>query len=481
MTMESEAAVPPIGHEPMRKGALGEWWGQGARTAFLLRPDWTGLQATPSNVAWLVAVPFAFGILLQRLVIEGAANFYWPALLTGWLQTALAAWLCWWLVPGGSPPRSPHQAPGPAALFALLAAQGLVLEAALALFTLALQRGDDIDLAAISPWADWAVSLALLAWYEAAALSLSWRSSPARRRVKLAACALSLAATAAIQFSPTARMWYPARPEESTHEQQTLKLTQGLMESQPRLLAQQLDALRPSRPGAIDVYAITFAPYGAQDVFRRESQVVAEVMQQRFDSAGRTIQLVNHPRTADQWPWATPLNLERAIRRVAGLMDRMEDVLFIHLSSHGAQSGALSASLWPMEVEEVTPAMLRQWLDEAGIRWRVVSVSACHSGSWIEPLSGPGTLAMTASDVEHTSYGCGSRSELTFFGRAMYDEQLRQTRSFEQAHAAARTSIEQREREAGKTDGYSNPQISMGDDVRQQLETLRAQLEARLP
>jgi hypothetical protein len=88
---------------------------------------------------------------------------------------------------------------------------------------------------------------------------------------------------------------------------------------------------------------------------------------------------------------------------------------------------------------------------------------------------------MTASDVEHTSYGCGSRSELTFFGRAMYDEQLRQTRSFEQAHAAARALIEQREREAGKTDGYSNPQIAMGDEMRQHLDTLQTQLRARAP
>ena len=200
-----------------------------------------------------------------------------------------------------------------------------------------------------------------------------------------------------------------------------------------------------------------------------------------FDSAGRTIQLVNHPRTADEWPWATPLNLQRTIQRVATLMDKDQDVLFIHLTSHGAHSGALSASLWPMEVDEVTPGLLRQWLDESGIRWRVVSVSACHSGSWIEPLAGPGTLVMTASDVEHTSYGCGSRSEFTFFGRAMYDEQLRQTRSFEQVHAAARAVIERREREAGKTDGYSNPQIAMGDEMRQHLDTLRRQLEARAP
>ncbi|UUZ54811.1 hypothetical protein LP419_01870 [Massilia sp. H-1] len=56
---------------------------------------------------------------------------------------------------------------------------------------------------------------------------------------------------------------------------------------------------------------------------------------------------------------------------------------------------------------------------------------------------------MTASDADHTSYGCGRKSPLTFFGRAMYDEQLRtKTRSFAEAHAAARLVIDLREKEA---------------------------------
>ena len=84
---------------------------------------------------------------------------------------------------------------------------------------------------------------------------------------------------------------------------------------------------------------------------------------------------------------------------------------------------------------------------------------------------------MTAADADHTSYGCGSRSELTFFGRAMYDEQLRnQTLSFEQAHKAARIIIKKREEEAGKDDGYSNPQIKVGAAIRTRLTALEARL-----
>jgi len=220
------------------------------------------------------------------------------------------------------------------------------------------------------------------------------------------------------------------------------------------------------------VYAITFAPYAEEDVFQRESHLVATVMEERFGAGGRTIELVNSRNTSREWPWATPLNLQRSIRRMAEVMNRDEDILFIHLTSHGARDGKLSAEFWPMSIDSVTPRMLKGWLDESGIRYRVISVSACYSGSWIEPLSDAGTLVMTAADATHTSSGCGSGSTLTYFGRAMFDEQLRRTWSFEKAHAAARTVIEQREREAGKSDGYSNPQIQIGDGIRERLAEL---------
>jgi len=210
----------------------------------------------------------------------------------------------------------------------------------------------------------------------------------------------------------------------------------------------------------------------------RESSLVAEVMRSRFDADGRVLQMVNHPATNGRLPWATPTNVQRAIAGVARVMDREEDILFIHLTSHGARNGTLSAGFWPLHVDGIAPADLKRWLDEAGVKFRVISVSACYSGTWLAPLSDEHTLVMTASDAEHTSYGCGQRSDLTYFGRAVYDEQLRHTVSFESALSAARPIIEQRERQAGKTDGYSNPQIHVGRKVRERLALLQARLEA---
>jgi hypothetical protein len=117
-------------------------------------------------------------------------------------------------------------------------------------------------------------------------------------------------------------------------------------------------------------------------------------------------------------------------------------------------------------------------LDDANIPLRVISVSACYSGSWIEPLRTQGTLIMTASDADHTSYGCGAKSDLTFFTRAVFSEQLTQhTRSFEAALNAARPIIEAREKEAGKKDGFSNPQLFVGDVARLRLERWTQEIE----
>ena len=162
-------------------------------------------------------------------------------------------------------------------------------------------------------------------------------------------------------------------------------------------------------------------------------------------------------------------------------MDKDNDVLVVYLTSHGGSDFKLAASHWPLDVEPLTPQLLRAALDKAGIRNRVIGVSACYSGGWVAPLASDNTLVMTAADATHTSYGCGRLSELTYFGRAMFDEQLRKTRSFEQAFANAVPLIKQREIDAGKDDGFSNPQISVGSGIRPVLKNLEQRLETLPP
>lgn len=435
------------------------------------------MSVTPAVLALLLLVPYVTQIVTERLYIVGPAVFYWPALQSGWTGTVIVAWACWLLVPVPRPGEV-GAAPSATALFALLMAQAMTVTVALALLFVPLVRAElwtPQNLGMSGQWVAWAIPIC---WIVLAQSMVAWRGSRRSTGIRAAAIAVMTASVGLGQWLEPPRHWYPdyAANGDSSELPRLPTLTQADIESQSAVATARLDDVPPQRPGRIDLYGITFAPYAEEDVFRRESDLVANVIAERFDATSRVVQLVNHRETMAQWPWATPTNLERTIRRVAERMDRDEDVLFIHLTSHGAKAGSLSASFRPLEVEPVTPQQVKAWLDAAGIKHRVVSVSACYSGSWIEPLAGDDTLVMTAADAEHTSLGCGRKSVLTYFGRAMYDEELRLTRSFEEAHAKARIVIEQRERDAGKRDGHSNPQIAGGAAIRSKLAALEAQL-----
>ena len=483
------------------------WLVQGARSVILIRPDWTGLRGTPAFLAALCAVDIAIAILAGRLYFVGPATFYWRSLGFGWLATAVNAWACWMVLWRPAVAFDPSRRAGDApTLFTMMAVQGLVFNVVLSgLFVPLFRHGFDFHRTfGAWIWLPWALEFG---WIAAAQAWLVWGgASDAGVRPRAVAIVLGVAVLALTMFAMPVGYWQPGNPAPSVAkagdsaspasaaasdaqgdddaeadtgpETPMLKLSQDVFESQQRLLAARLDAIAPERPGVVDLYAITFAPYAGVDVFMRESAVVAAVMDSRFDARGGTLQLVNNVATVDRFAWATPLDLQRSIARVAQHMNRDEDILFLHLTSHGGADGRLAAEFFPLTVDELTPRTLRRWLDEAGVRNRVISISACFSGSWVAPLANEDTLVMTAADADHTSYGCGSKSTLTFFGQAMYDEQLRHTWSFEDAHAASRKLIDQRERAAGKDDGYSNPQISVGSRIRARLKLLEARLAA---
>lgn len=464
---------------------LSRWLLEGGRAAVFMRPGTEGLHAGPATLLTLLVLLVLSGIGLQRWAVDPPVRFDPTAIASGWLTTVLTLGTCWMVVRSRAESSVfGLRAPGVATLFGILMALELVLALPMGLLYIAALGWTPEPLATeVSAWPE-GVWILTLMWMACAAAVMLWRQTPRPGAARLA-IVLHAALTAALPvWAPPSSYWVSAeapRTLDSDVGPPFFAPTQAIFEAQVRALPDVLDRLQPGRPGIVDLYAITFAPFAEEDVFSREASLVSELMRTRFDARQRVVQLQNHASTAGDVPWATPLNLKRSIDRIATLMNRDEDILFIHLTSHGARDGQLAASFEPVAVDVVMPHQLVAWLDDAGVRYRVISISACFSGSWIEPLSGPGTLVMTAADATHTSYGCGRKSELTFFGRAMYDEQLRHTHSFEAAHAAVRPLIDQREKEAGKTDGYSNPQIDVGRAIRGPLLSLERRLDAMRP
>jgi hypothetical protein len=460
-------AAPPPPTETAARQPLVQWWLDGLRAGVLLPPKLPTAPPAPAQLLALVLLASALELLLARFEIAGPVQFD----LRGWLApqwgTGLLLLLVWWILP--APRRL-------AAWFALWVVAALPANTVSQLLAIAMVHGKLPSWLDASGWIGWAIYLLLWAWIVAVAVRLAAGFGVDRpRRAVLALGIVTLFGVSAWQFPD--RPWQQDATQAEAPERPVLELSQETFETQQAVWDKAVASLAPQRPGVTDVYGLVFAPYADEDVFLRESSMVAGLLADRFDARGRVLHLVNSAGTSDTFPWATPLNLERAIDALAARMDRENDLLVVYLTSHGASDYRLSASHGPLRVDTVSPGELRAALDKAGIRHRVVAISACFSGGWIGPLASDTSLVMTAADATHTSYGCGRLSQLTFFGRAMFDEQLRKTHSFERAFAAAVEAIRRREVEAGKPDGFSNPQISVGERIRPLLRALEQRLD----
>ncbi len=266
-------------------------------------------------------------------------------------------------------------------------------------------------------------------------------------------------------------------PEERTADVDRYALSrEEVFYAQPGLLERQLAALAPERPGIPDLYFVGVAAYAAEDVFMKELEVISALFRDRFDADGRSVLLVNNPKTVAQLPVATATSLARTLEQVGRVMNPDEDVLFLYLTSHGSRDHRLAVQFWPLQLSDIDPPSLRRMLDRAGIKWRVIVISACYSGGFIDALQDDHTLVLTAADATHTSFGCGSQSDFTYFGRAYFDEALRATWSFTDAFGAARKTIAARESAELLTP--SNPQMYAGARIEAKLRAISERLRA---
>jgi hypothetical protein len=463
---EVDDAAPPA------PALFRDWLREGVRTAFFRRPAIAASQQpSPAHIAGLATLVLLLQLGIARLEIAGPATFYPQGWLGSWWSIGVSTLLAWALL--WSLPQDPRRPSGLAAWLALGLGAGVPLLVFSEALTLARTHGG-LAVLGEAAWVAWGLYLVVIGWAVGITLYLGRVFGMGAGRLGLLLLAtIALQGITAWKFE--ARPWYPDRRDEP--ERERFSLSQDVFERQQAAWTAAVEQLAPQRPGVVDVYAVVFAPYASEDVFLRESTMVAGVLAQRFEAQGRVLQLVNHMKTSATVPWATPLNLRRAIDAAAARMDKDEDVLVVYLTSHGGSNFRLAASHWPLQVDSLEARQLRETLDAAGVRNRVLAVSACYSGGWVEPLANDSTLVMTAADATHTSYGCGHKSPLTFFGRALFDEQLRQTHSFEEAFAAAVPVIKRREEEGRKPDGFSNPQIRVGEAIRPVLKALATRLD----
>ena len=242
--------------------------------------------------------------------------------------------------------------------------------------------------------------------------------------------------------------------------------------AQPKLLQEAIAKLMPRAPDKVNLYFVAFAGDGEENVFRNEAEYADKVLTRRFDAAGHDLLLMNNPATLDEHPLASLSNLETALREVGEKMDRDTDVLLLFLTSHGSKDHLLYVSMDPLPLDQIAPDDLADVLAKSGIRNKVVVISACYSGGFIDALKDDSTMIIAAARADRPSFGCGSAAEITNFGRAFFVEALNHTDTFGDAFTEARRLIDAWENR--DSEDHSYPQLVTTPQIDAKLKAWRS-------
>ncbi|MCG8378391.1 MAG: C13 family peptidase [Proteobacteria bacterium] len=275
---------------------------------------------------------------------------------------------------------------------------------------------------------------------------------------------------------PKEPLWYSTQISNPVIDKYKLVDIETAYYSQAGVLKETMADIYPGRDNEIDLYFIGFAGDAKEDVFMNEVKAAKDIMDSRFGTLGRSVLLVNNVQTINSYPLANRYNLAASIKKIASLMDKENDVMFLFLTSHGTEDHKISANFPGFQFKNLGAEMINTLLDEAGIKWRIIIISACYSGGLINTLANPNTLLITAASADRASFGCGHDGQFTYFGQAYFGESLKKTDSFIEAFEASKQLIYERENKEGFSN--SEPQLRLGEEMKHRLLEFQKQLQS---
>ncbi len=285
-------------------------------------------------------------------------------------------------------------------------------------------------------------------------------------------------------------VWRFGQLPDQEAERKAQAAVEAALYGQRALLDKALATVVPRAAEKINLYLLAVAG-GEEEVFRREVDFVRQQFDSDFGTRGRSLALANSRNTLATAPMATLTSIRDSLQRFAGVMDKEKDILFLYLTSHGSPGHEFVLDQQHIGLPDLKAAELGRLLRDSGIRWKVVVISACYSGGFIDALRDDHTLVITAARHDRSSFGCSDENEFTYFGRAFFKESLPQSTSFQDAFGRAEKLIGQwesddRQRATRKGNGIpglaaaapaagqdyqSLPQMAGTKAVARQLET----------
>jgi len=250
-----------------------------------------------------------------------------------------------------------------------------------------------------------------------------------------------------------------------------------IKDDQDRLQSTYINNLLSGVPDQTDLYLLTFAGDGRQKVFMRESLYVQSLFEEKYATKGRSLALINHASATSKYLVASDENLQMVLNTFGELMDE-EDVLYLYLTSHGSKDHKLEVNFPPHAVRDFGPHEINRMLDQANIKWRVIVVSACYSGGFIEPLKNQYTMIATASDAIHTSFGCSDSRDFTYYGEAIFKRLMSNGTGLVDALDKAREVVHQMEI-AQNIAHHSNPQFWNNELIKNKMGQFETEIMHR--
>ncbi len=439
----------------------------GLRVSLLLRPTITGLRFS-AGVFWVAALASVLCAFTQAYFAAEAPRQFVPAafesealdlLLTLLVSYVLARVFAreYWLWP----------------IAILMTWASLVtgtIDSLIDDYVLPYWAGDDDR----GYWLWYAV---MLVWWVSIVmriLSALGAGGSVSRRVLASAVAVGFMALPALLIPPS-RFWSEADDTAGqAQSDQPPLIAEEVFSQQRALLDDALARVAPSQVGRPNLYFVAFAPDGDQDVFLKEIRYATKLFETRFGAARRTLMFSNNRGTLDELPMATATNLEQALKAIGRRMNLDDDILFLFLTSHGSEDAELSVQLEDLSFRPLSADGLAAMFKASGIRWKVIVVSACYSGSFIDALKDDHTLIITAARADRTSFGCADDADFTYFGRAYFQRALAHTSSFTEAFAKAQALVAEWETRDHET--HSEPQIASSPLIEAKLARWREAL-----
>ncbi len=219
-----------------------------------------------------------------------------------------------------------------------------------------------------------------------------------------------------------------------------IALADAAIEQQDRVAA-AIAALPPHGPGP-EHLVLAVGGSGWQAIFDREARRAAVVLAARHP--GPSLVISNSAVQARTGVLASRRIVALALAGI-GRRARPDDITIVYLASHGGEDANIQMDAPGLDFDDLTATDLAHDLDVAGLKHRIVIVSACFGASWIPPLASPTTVVIAAAAADRTSFGCDDSRELTLFGESLLAELAKpQPLAIAFATAKARIAAEER-------------------------------------